>query len=176
MIEVTVTAECWLTLLIICDLNGDLLPGLYAGIETARLAAGRCQIRAGVCERRLCDGMRSTASEMCEHHCKYITIRKIVLGEGESHGSAICRGEVRRVERQCTARGNVDLRDVNDDIDGITNGQRTLMLFELPAGADGTAVEAAEVELEDEGSSEPRALTMTGRNTRVNARENFMVV
>ena len=60
--------------------------------------------------------MRSTpVGEMCEHHCKYITIRKIVLSKEESHCGTICRGEVRRVKRQCTARGNVDLRDVNED-------------------------------------------------------------
>ncbi len=56
------------------------------------------------------------------------------------------------------------------------------MLFEVLAGADGMAGEAAELELEeleleDGGLPYPYwALTITGSNTAVNARDNFMVV
>jgi hypothetical protein len=65
-----------LTLLIVCDCDGELLPGLQTRVESSRVRAIRDQRRAGVPERTLRDGVQDRRPAIMT--CMSICERKVI--------------------------------------------------------------------------------------------------
>jgi hypothetical protein len=79
--------------------------------------------------------------------------KTFILGEEERHGGAISCGEVRRVKHNISSRSNIDLKRASTM--GVPqrkiDTERTLMLVDVLAGADGTAGAAPAAVDDDSG-------------------------